>query len=399
MKVNRAYLPFYEVDARYNIIYGGAGSAKSYEFAQWAVLELFKEKTKLVITRKIKDTLRESVFSLFCEVIENEGLSPLVKINKQHMDITFMNGSKVISCGWDDPDKIKSINGVDWILFEEADQCDEEDFKQADLRIRGLAGRKKKIIFIFNPIDETHWLKTTFFDTKVNDCYILHTTYKDNAFLDEAYKATLEALKIKDEYFYNVYCLGKWGSINNARVFNNFRIEEFEPLKDIEIYQGMDFGFNDPTAFERFYIYDNVLYIFDEYYNSGKTLEDIKTDFKDRPEIKRGLTIGDSSDPSKIESLRRDGWNIRPSEKGADSVISGIDYMKSFNAIVIHPKCSGIAKEFKVYKWTETKTGILRDKPVDAFNHGIDAVRYGLELRRKNWKYKPSLSLAGVRGI
>lgn len=218
---NEKFLPLLEDDNRYIVLYGGAGSGKSVFAAQWLLYLLLKrDKFNLLVIRNTGKSNRDSTFALFKQIINKWKLSKFFKINESDLRITCtINQHQIIFAGLDDVEKLKSItfsNGeltTEWI--EEASEISEEDFNQLDVRLRG-AGTKKQIILSFNPIDINHWLKRRFFDTKADNITILHSTYKDNKFLDDDYKRLLESYKDTDEYYYNVYCLGQWGVLGKT---------------------------------------------------------------------------------------------------------------------------------------------------------------------------------------
>lgn len=206
--------------SRYLVLYGGAGSGKSVSAAQKMIIRMLEEpKHKFLVVRKVANTLRNSVFSLLRGTIADWGLSELFKINKSDMDITCVNGNQIIFAGLDDVEKLKSIHGITGMWLEEASEILQEDFQQLDLRLRGQTANYKQIMISFNPISITHWLKLVFFDSKKANSRVIHTTYKDNMFIDDEYKGTLESLKEQDPYYYTVYALGEWGVLGQT-VFN-----------------------------------------------------------------------------------------------------------------------------------------------------------------------------------
>jgi phage terminase large subunit len=206
--------------------------------AQKMVLRCLSEKGhRFLVIRKVGTTLRNSCFAEIQNIISTWGLSKLFNINKTDMEMTCKNGNKVIFCGLDDSEKLKSISGITSMWVEEASELEQQDLQQLDLRLRGKTEHYKQIIISFNPISILHWLKTYFFDAKREGVKTLHSTYKDNRFIDDEYKAVLEGMKDTDEYYYNVYCLGRWGILGKtifpAQIVND-RVEELmdkNPLK------------------------------------------------------------------------------------------------------------------------------------------------------------------------
>ena len=234
-------------DYRYISLLGGAGSGKSVFMTQRHIKRVLEEEGhRLLVVRKVASTLRNSVFSLFKDIISEWGLTDLFSISNSYMTITAPNGSEIIFIGLDNSEKIKSIAGITSIWIEEATELTLQDFNQLDLRLRGETGLHKEVVLTFNPISDTHWIKKRFYDSSSPDTIKLKTTYKDNKFLDAKYIEVLESLKNSDPVYYNIYCLGEWGSTGNL-VWNNYKIEEI-PLNDEyydSVFCGLDFGFND----------------------------------------------------------------------------------------------------------------------------------------------------------
>ena len=165
-------------------------------------------------------------------------MSELFSCKDSDLRISCANGNSVIFKGLDDTEKLKSITfpkgELTDIWIEEASEVQEEDFNQLDVRLRGK-GTHKQIVLTFNPVSVLHWLKLRFFDRKDPRAVVLKSTYKDNNFLDEDYKATLEGYKETDPYYYSVYCLGEWGVLGQT-IFDaqkvSQRLQEIEaPIK------------------------------------------------------------------------------------------------------------------------------------------------------------------------
>ena len=185
---NRSYWPLLEDEHRYLVLYGGAGSGKSYFVAQRYITKLLTGKLNLLVVRNTGKSNRDSTFALLKQIINNTKLkdrydnelptSSLVTINTADMRIRF-NKNEIIFAGLDDVEKLKSItfsNGeLTDIWIEEASEITESDFNQLDIRLRG-EGTKKQIVLSFNPIDVNHWLKRRFIDIKNEDIVVHHST-------------------------------------------------------------------------------------------------------------------------------------------------------------------------------------------------------------------------------
>ncbi|OHR73998.1 hypothetical protein HMPREF3291_05275 [Bacillus sp. HMSC76G11] len=219
--------------SRYLVLMGGGGSGKSVFAAQKWVIRLMKEshptyKHRILVLRKVKDTLRGSVFEQLKDVINRWNLNPLFQIPKgrnSELYIKCKNGNEFIFAGLDDVEKLKSIVGVTGIWLEEASEMEPEDFRQLDIRLRDQTIWYKQMIITFNPISVTHWLKGEFFDRKKPNSRTLRTTYKDNKFLEKEQIEVLEGFKVTDPYYYMVYALGEWGVLGKT-IFDAQKVNE-----------------------------------------------------------------------------------------------------------------------------------------------------------------------------
>lgn len=191
---NRRFLELYTDEHRYLVLKGGGGSGKSI-FAGRKVLERVTAEPghRWLVVRKVARTLRESCFSQLRGQISEHYPKAGAKVNKSEMKISFPNGSEILFAGLDDVEKLKSIYNITGIWIEEASELLESDFNQLDIRLRGETRYYKQIIITFNPISINHWLKRRFFDKPDERARIHESTYKDNRFLDEEAKRTLEA--------------------------------------------------------------------------------------------------------------------------------------------------------------------------------------------------------------
>jgi len=383
---NKKFKFLYDNNSRFVILRGSAGSGKSYALAQRAILSLMQSKVKWMVLRKTGRSLRESVFSLLKDVIAELDMYEHFKVNKTDMSIEFANGSMIIMSGLDDVEKLKSIHGVDKVWIEEASEITEADFKQINLRLRGI-NKQHQIYLSFNPIDENHWIKRVFFDIKKDNAYLHHSTYKDNAFLDEEYKQELEKLKHIDEYYYKVYALGEWGSISNARVFHNVVIEDFKYKPgDLEnIRYGMDYGFVHASTLTGCGFKENDLYIFLEHYYKEHTNGMFINKVGDTGFDKRNEITADSAEPDRILEWKQAGYRVQGAIKGKNSLYDGIDYLQNIPKIHIHKtNCPNASREFLGYKRRELKDGTITEQFVELDDDTISGVRYSVESIRRN---------------
>ena len=378
--VNAIYEQANLTNARYRVLYGGAGSGKSHFIAQETLLNMLslEDNYTYLVVRKTGKSIRNSVFRLLCDLISELNIAGMFTINKTEMSIHSKTGSSLITSGLDDVEKLKSIANINRIWVEEASEITETDFNQLDLRIRGQSKIGYQMTLTFNPISELHWLKRSFFDLGRPNSFVLKTTYLDNEFLDDGYIQTLKELERQDYQYYRIYALGEWGSLGNL-IFTNWEKQEFDHSTFDNYFNGLDFGFaDDPTAFIRCH-YDKkrkTIYVVDEFYKRSEFIDEVAGDLTRI--INHELITCDSSEPRSIADLKRHGIRAIPAKKGPGSIEHGIKWLQS-RKIIVHPRCHEMIKELTSYKWREDKDGNVIPKPVDMNNHLIDAMRYAME--------------------
>ena len=361
---------------------GSAGSAKSYFITQKLIIRCCKEKIKVLVCRRTGTTIRNTCFSLFKDILNKWKLTPYVKIRESDFNIKFPNGSEIIFIGLDEETKLLSLNNIGCVFIEEAFEVPKNIVEQLNLRLRGSTPNQQ-IIMAFNPISKHHWLYD-FCEVNPPSSFIFtHSTYKDNPFLNAEYVAELEELYTRNPQKARVFCDGEWGVNSDGLVFKNWKIEEFNHAEiDGQLMCGLDFGFvNDISAFVASLMDEKNkrIYVFKEYGATGKTNKDL-VDIITALGFSKSTIIADAAEPKSIEEIKRAGINkIRACKKGADSIIHGIQKLQNYE-IIIHPSCVGIITEFENYTWQkDKKTDEYINRPIDDFNHYIDALRYSLQ--------------------
>ena len=388
-----AFVPAFVDQSRYQVLWGGAGSGKSHIVARKWLYRILKESDvqhKFLIARKVNKTLKRSVFTLFKNIISRWGLYSEFEFNHTDLTITYRyNGTQLMFTGMDDPEKLKSIEGVTGIWMEEATEFAQEDSEQLDLRLRGETKYPKQIILTLNPISEQHWIKRVFFDDPIAGVFTLHSTYLDNGFIDSDYKMVMENKRKTNPRYYNIYALGNWGTADGL-VFNNVtqRLIRPEEIAGLECVQGLDFGYtNDPTAFHQSYIDldQKRIFVYDGFYETGMSNAQIAAAIKEMKAHKH-MTTADSSEPKSIDYIKGKDVRIQGAMKGKDSVNAGIDFLSEFD-IVVNSHLSHFMTEFLNYAWmVDKKTGKAINRPIDEFNHFLDALRYSVEKYMKKRK-------------
>ena len=380
---------------------GGYGSSKSYHVALKLILKLLQEKRKALVVREVFETIRDSTYALFEEIISDLELEGRVS----PMRIDFPNGSQIIFKGMDKPWKLKSIHNVTIIWIEEASELKYEGYKE-------LLGRARHptlpIHFLLstNPVGEDNWVYRHFFKDELNGIYILddeklykeriiirnnvyyhHSVADDNLFLPQSYIDQLEQLKEYDPDLYRIARRGRFG-VNGIRVLPQFEVKPHNEviaavngISDRFKRVGMDFGFEDSyNAIVRVAIDDKrkYLYIYWEYYKNkmtdDKTVEEIKG-FKETKE----LIIADSAEPKTIRYYNQQGIRMIGAKKGPGSRLQNTKKMKRFKKIICSDKCTNTIRECKNLTYS---TNNLGDLIYDEFNidpHTFEAMWYALD--------------------
>lgn len=378
------------------VYYGGAGSGKSYGAAQKVLLKAMNDRRKVLVIRKVGTTLRDSIFQLFLELLADAGISRACDINNTDMRIALPNGSLLLFKGLDDREKIKSITGITDIVVEEATEITEDDFTQLRLRLRP-PDPNPQIFLMFNPVSKANWVYSYFFLTPPADALVIQTTYKDNHFLPPEYCATLEDMQRRNPAYYRIYALGEFATLDKL-VFpcTTRRLVSADECEGLRFWCGLDFGYvNDPSALVWGW-YDEAgrrIFITGEYVRKG-LLNDGIADAIKALGLSKEVIIADCAEQKSIAEIKRAGISrIRPAEKGKDSVVNGLAWMNQ-HEIIVDERLQAMIEEFDNYTWVkDKKTGEYINEPIDAWNHCIDAARYGLQsVRRQRMKtYKKSI--------
>ena len=394
--VGKGYGTFWRFKGRYRVCKGSRASKKSKTTALNNITRLMEyPQANLLCVRKTYRTLKDSCFTELKWAIHRLGVDAWWDIKESPLEMTYKpTGQKILFRGLDDPLKVTSITvevGVlCWLWIEEAYEISSEaDFDTLDESIRGEVppGLFKQITLTFNPWNEHHWIKHRFFDAAPDsDILAMTTNYTCNEWLDAADKKVFETMKRNNPRRYRVAGLGDWGIVEGL-VYENweerlFSIDEVRKTPGIKSAFGLDFGYtNDPTALFCGLIdtSSKTLWVFDEIYKPGMSNEDIAAAVTEAGYAKERIRA-DSAEPKSIDRLYALGLaHIRRAHKGKDSINNGIDFIQDYK-IFIHPRCTNFLTEIGNYTWdTDTKTGKKLNRPIDDFNHLMDAMRYALE--------------------
>ena len=370
---------------------GSAGSGKSYFIAQKIIVRCVNEPITVLVCRRYGSTLRNTCFDLFKEILGKWKLTQYVKIKETDFSIQFPNGSKIIMTGLDEETKLLSLNNISVIWIEEAFEVPQSIVDQLNLRMRGKA-RNQQIIMSFNPISKSSWLyKFCELNPPENFRY-LHSTYKDNPFLNAEYIKSLDEMESRNPAKYRVYGRGEWAVDSEGLVITNWKTEEFDPMSlaaTLEHRAGMDLGWVDKSAIiDSLYDRENkIIYVFNEFYKSGCQLSELATAIKNMNLAKSKIFV-DAAEPRSIQFFRQEGINAAPCSKGKDSVKAGLMFLQD-HLIIVHPKCKNFINELENFSYIKSKmTGEWTDDTTHEFSHAIDACRYAYSDIYTNTKLK-----------
>ena len=412
--VGKGYKDFWNFKGRYRVCKGSRASKKSKTTALFFIYSMMKYPgANLLVIRKVYRTLKDSCFTDLKWAINRLQVNEYWDVKESPLEITYNpTGQKILFRGMDDPLKVTSITvetgNLCWAWIEEAYEINkEQDFNMLDESIRGKIEEPlyKQITLTFNPWNEQHWIKKRFFDTEDENIMAKTTNYMCNEWLDESDKKLFEDMKKNNPRRYQVAGLGEWG-ITDGLVYENWRELEFDWREILNKRQkakavfGLDFGYtNDPAAFFCGILdqEQKEIYVFDEIYQKGMQNTTIYSNIE-KLGFKKEIIVADSSEPKSIEHLRGLGlYRIKPSKKGKDSINAGIQFIQDFK-IFIHPRCVNFITEISNYAWDKDKFGKAVNKPIDDFNHLMDAMRYALEdYMRNNRMTTLNKNILGVR--
>lgn len=437
MKITKAVAPAFE-DFLFNwdyeryLLIGGYGSGKSYQIAFKIILKLLEEKRKALVIREVFDTIEQSCYDLFCEILDDMGLlttDPKVfkKIKNRVLALRsplrfrFPNGSQIIFKGMDKPEKVKSINGVSIVWLEECSEIKYDGYKELLGRIR-TPNVSMHFILSCNPVGRENWVYSHFFkrlDDEGNETIIVdenkfyekhciikngtyyhHSTPDDNPWLPWRYLHRLDDLK---NYDYPLYMVARWGRFGatGTRVLPQFQVAKIpsvfvEQVKKLGVenqYFGFDFGFEESfnaVLSMSVDIKHSTLYIWDEIYMNHVT-DDV---FANQPEMQAlrkrindinnagvpKMLVADNEDPKAISYYRQSGFKIRGCRnKFAGSRLSNTRKIKRFRRIIVSPKCVNTIRELKDLTYKKDAKGNV---VYDQFNidpHSFSAIWYALD--------------------
>ena len=362
MKLNPNLKTFWKTKAQIKVLQGGRMSSKTEDTAGVLAYLASQYTIRVACLRRFQNKISESVYkTLKRKILEDEYLKPLFTINET---------------------SIKSLEGFDIAWCEESQSISK---RSIELLLPTIRKKDSEVWFSWNPYMDNDPVETMINWNKDEDSICIHVNYLENPFIDDILIKEAERHKRNKPDSFDHVWLGKYATKSDSQIFK----DKYD-IKDFTIDEsfgnplfGMDFGFaNDPTTGIKVYIKNDILYISDEAYKVGLELDDTSMYLKSKiKDIEKYVICADCARPESISYLKRNGLpKIRGVKKWSGSVIDGIEFIKSFDKIIIHPKCENTISEFRLYSYKiDKRTDTILPDVEDSNNHIIDAIRYALE--------------------
>jgi phage terminase large subunit len=366
IKTNKVFRHLERSKSKIVVQQGGTRSGKTYNIILWIIFSYCQKNEGKIITicRKTYPALRGTVMRDFLTILKDHEIYSEEDHSKTASEYK-LNGNTIEFISLDMPQKIRGRKR-DLLFANEANELNFEDWQQLLFRTN------EKVIIDFNPSEEFHWIYDHVLPRK--DVEFFQTTYKDNPFLGAEIKAEIERLKDIDENYWRVYGLGERGQ-SRSLVYTFNTIKEIPKEAKLVSY-GLDFGYSsDPTSLVRTYILGDDMYVDELLYRMGMTNQDIANEMKALGLDRSNEVFADSAEPKSIEEIYRMGWNVKPTIKGSINI--GIDIIRRYKLHATESSFN-LIKELRNYKYIEDKNGHMTNKPVDNFNHALDALRYSV---------------------
>lgn len=389
---------------RYRVAYGGRGSGKTFTFAKMialrgAVYASNKESGVLLCAREYMNSLSDSSMEEIKHAIRSEPwLESVYEIGEKYIRTKCGSIDFAFSGLRHNIDSIKSKARILIAWVDEAETVSDIAWKKLLPTVRA---DDSEVWVSYNPENEGSPTDERFRKADLGeDGVIVEINYPDNPWFPDVLE--LERQRDLRNLPYEEYAWiweGAYRQLSDAQIFRGkYAIEEFEPQNTWSgPYYGLDFGFaNDETAAVKLWIHEKKLYVEHEAYKVALEIDDTAAYVKKHvPGIEKHICRADNARPETISYLKRKGLpRIKPCEKGKGSVEDGIEFIRSFDKVIIHPRCKNTAKEFRLYSYkTDRHTEDILPIPLDAYNHAIDAIRYALEpaMKRRGLNLNPDV--------
>lgn len=382
--IPKKYHSLFTSTKRYSLLTGGRSSGKSYITSVFILMSMLERHTNVLYTRYTLSSMTASIVAETSARIHELGLNEHFDIGKREITMKTLNNTlyfRGIKAGSNNQTaNLKSLSEISLWVCDEAEEIPDYDiFEKINLSIR-TTRKLNRVVMAMNPTIKSSWQYQHFYtDRKVDagnciesqDTTYIHTTYQDLNSEVIADSFIEEALRIKEldyERYENIF-LGHWTDKKVGVIFNNWSIKPFPNVESKRVV-GLDWGFRDPNAAVEVARVGNDLYVREIYYEAEKTFEEIAHDLK---RYKHLQFVCDSARPEGIRAMQHRGYRTTKAKKGANSIIGGIAKLRDYVNIFVAPNSVHLIEELQNYVWNPKYSG---DKPIDEFNHLIDALRY-----------------------
>lgn len=363
--------------ARYKIAYGGRGGARSWSIAILLLTRGMQKPMRILCTREFQRSIQDSVHRTLRDMIDRCEFGNFYTVERSR--IYGANGTEFLFMGLrHNPSEIKSTEGIDVCWVEEAHNVSSESW---DYLVPTIRKDGSEIWMSLNAVDEDAATWQRFVVHPPDDSVVVYTTVYDNPFAPTVLLDAAEHDRHHDPDKYDWIWLGKPRKLTEAAIFRGkFRVSDFETPNDARFYHGVDFGFaNDPLACVRCFILGNSLYVDAESGGVGVEIQQHPAVLDEIPTMRQWPIYADSARPEVIRYLQKAGYRIQGAKKWKGSIEAGIEYLRSFDEIVVHSRCHRMAEEMRSYSYkVDRNTGEVLPIVLDAHNHWVDALRYAL---------------------
>lgn len=368
------YKRLFDLDWREAAVYGGRFSMKSHSVARMVLIRARMKKIRVACFREYQNSIAESSHQLLTDLIELYGMTDF-KITDNAI-VNTQTGSDFIFKGLKHNEQgIKSIEGIDIAWVEEA-----QTVSKSSLEILTPTIRKEgsQIVYTYNRLFEEDPVHTRLVIEGRPNTLVINVNYDiaiKYGYMPDTIRLEMEDDRLKRPGLYKHKWLGEPNTLE-GKIYKDWQVIETIPHEARLERYGLDFGYsNDPTAIVAIYYY-NGGYILDEIaYQKGLSNKQIADIFLN---IDKAVIIADSAEPKSIDEIKSYGLTILPTIKGRDSINQGIGHVQE-QRISVTKRSTNIIKESTYYMWDEDKEGKILNKPIDIWNHTMDAIRYGLD--------------------
>lgn len=379
--------------SRIKVIQGGTSASKTFSILAILIDKAIKQPNlEISIVSESIPHLRRGANKDFLKIMKDTGRYIPNHYNKTLLRYEFSNGSYIEFFSVDDEARLRGARRN--ILYcNESNNISYDAFLQLQIRTDG------EIYLDYNPTSK-FWVHTEVLNQPDTEFLVL--TYKDNQALSQDIIKQLEANREKaktNSYWENwcrVYLDGEIGQVEGT-IYSDYEIIDTIPEEARLLGYGMDFGFSqDPAAVIALYKYNDDIIVDEVIYQTGLLNSELSNLMKTYGVS--GEIYADSAEPKSIHELKRLGHQVKPVEKGRDSINYGIQILQQKHMLVTR-RSKNLLDEFSKYMWKKLRDGGYDTTPIDAYNHACDALRYVAMMKlgaRKEMSVKPSVSFMSM---